>query len=53
MKNILEKINIDENLNHSVQEAAKLFFNGGVFIYPIDNIYKLNLTKKMLLKFQN
>jgi len=39
VKNILEKINIDENLNHSVQEAAKLFFNGGVFIYPTDTIY--------------
>ncbi len=39
MKSIITKFNIDENLNQSVEEAAKLFFNGGVFIYPTDTIY--------------
>jgi len=39
LKNIIQKFNIDENLNRSVEEAAKLFFNGGVFIYPTDTIY--------------
>lgn len=39
MKEVIQKYNIDENLNYSVDEAAKLFFNGGVFIYPTDTIY--------------
>lgn len=39
MKNIIQKYNIDENLKQAVDEAAKLFFNGGVFIYPTDTIY--------------
>jgi L-threonylcarbamoyladenylate synthase len=39
VKEIIQKYNIDENLNKSIDEAAKLFFNGGVFIYPTDTIY--------------
>jgi L-threonylcarbamoyladenylate synthase len=32
-------INIDENLEKSVEIAHKLFFNGSIFIYPTDTIY--------------
>lgn len=39
MKEVIQKHNIDENLNWAVDQAAKLFFNGGVFIYPTDTIY--------------
>lgn len=39
MEKISQKFNIDENLTLSVEEAAKLFFNGGVFVYPTDTIY--------------
>lgn len=39
MINNIKKINVDENLNDAVEEAARLFFNGGVFIYPTDTIY--------------
>jgi L-threonylcarbamoyladenylate synthase len=33
------KFNIDRDINLAVDQAAKLFFNGGVFIYPTDTIY--------------
>lgn len=33
------EINIDENFNEAVKEAQRLFYSGGVFIYPTDTIY--------------
>ncbi|MCX7610661.1 MAG: L-threonylcarbamoyladenylate synthase [Ignavibacterium sp.] len=39
MKTKNKIFNIDENIDHSVEEAARIFFNGGVFIYPSDTIY--------------
>lgn len=37
-KNTL-KLNIDDNLNDSIQKAIHIYFEGGVFIYPTDTIY--------------
>lgn len=34
-----ELINIDKNLNESVEYASKLFNEGKIFIYPTDTIY--------------
>lgn len=39
MKDIVTNFIVDENLNQSIEKAAELFFNGGVFIYPTDTIY--------------
>jgi L-threonylcarbamoyladenylate synthase len=36
---IVNKFKIDDGLNQSIDQAAKIFFNGGVFIYPTDTIY--------------
>ena len=32
-------INIDSDINSAVKQAAKIYFEGGVFIYPTDTIY--------------
>ncbi|MCE1190056.1 MAG: threonylcarbamoyl-AMP synthase [Ignavibacteria bacterium] len=34
-----KEFNIDEEFNESVQAAQKIFFEGGVFVYPTDTIY--------------
>lgn len=36
---MVRRLNIDDDLNFAVEEATKLFFKGGVFIYPTDTIY--------------
>lgn len=33
------KINIDEELKKAIHTASKLYFEGGVFVYPTDTIY--------------
>jgi L-threonylcarbamoyladenylate synthase len=32
-------INIDQDIDNAVQQAGKIYFEGGVFIYPTDTIY--------------
>src|ERR1035437_714443 len=32
-------INIDADINIAVKQASKIYFEGGVFIYPTDTIY--------------
>jgi L-threonylcarbamoyladenylate synthase len=39
MKLKINRFNVDNDLTNSVEQATKLFFNGGVFIYPTDTIY--------------
>lgn len=34
-----EEFNIDDDFDAAVQAAQKVFFNGGVFVYPTDTIY--------------
>lgn len=38
-KQIVKSVNVDENFDQAVEIATKLFFGGGVFIYPTDTIY--------------
>lgn len=33
------KINIEEDLKKAIETASKLYFEGGVFVYPTDTIY--------------
>src|ERR1700686_4598960 len=39
MANLDKLINIDLDLDSAVQQAGKMYFEGGVFIYPTDTIY--------------
>jgi L-threonylcarbamoyladenylate synthase len=39
MNKVAKLIDIDNNLKFAVGEAKKIFFSGGVFIYPTDTIY--------------
>ena len=39
MSKIDNMINIDEDFDKAVQLAGKIYFGGGVFIYPTDTIY--------------
>jgi len=32
-------INIDDDFDKAIEEAGKIYFSGGVFIYPTDTIY--------------
>ncbi len=38
-RNGIDIMNVDENFEPSIQNAGKIFFEGGVFIYPTDTIY--------------
>lgn len=38
-KKLISSINVDEKPEESVKVGVKLFYNGGIFVYPTDTIY--------------